>query len=75
MFLKGYIQEPVVGKFYAFNYKGSSWDNYGTVLEVTPKWINIKGFKGTRDGWVKRDRLDSFYCPSSIRMTSAIFDH
>lgn len=74
-FLKSYIQEPKVGTFYAFTYKGKTWTEYGTVLEVSPKWIRIEGFKFTRDGWVKRDRLESFYNPKSIPLVTAIFDH
>lgn len=74
-FLANYIQTPQVGKFYAFTYKGKTWTEFGTVLEVTPKWIRIEGFKGTRDGWVLREKLQSFYCPSSIPIISQMFDH
>ena len=76
MLLQGYIQTPEVGKFYCYNFKGSTWENYGTALEVTPKWIRFEGFRGSRGGWVKRDRLETLYCPSTIRyIPSSVRDH
>lgn len=69
------IQQPEIGKFYVFTYKGKTWTECGTVVDFSSKWIRIEGFKSTRDGWVLRERLESFYNPNSIPLISAMFDH
>jgi hypothetical protein len=60
------IQAPEVGKFVAINTEGSSFTKYGTITEVTPKWIRIEGSRYTRSGWILRSSLTACYTPSSL---------
>jgi hypothetical protein len=69
------IQTPEVGKFVVIKTEGSTFTKYGTIAEVTTKWIRIDGFKNTRSGWILRDSLTACYTPSTIRIPISFYDH
>lgn len=71
----GIIQEPQVGSFVVIRIEGSSWVRYGTITEVTDRWIHLEGYHYTRSGWILRERLVECYRPSSIRIPISVYDH